>query len=349
MKTECPFCKQPYEIEAEHFDRHLQCSTCNRTFICSILTTPVLGTMYLDIETTADPTKSYAEISCIVWWCNQTWYSWVNGKNNPEEFLLFWRNAPQIVTFNGKAFDEPKICKQFETNPHRNHIDLFHEAKKQGLTGGLKEIGETFGFPRPAELDKVDGAIAVKLWKRFKFYGNTEALQNLLYYNAWDVALTYYLHCRFTAAQSEAIHNTIPFTLDANYMATVIPKPRQPSVPRKAVGKIHEFWEERKRNPITVISGVEICITGDLVRIDREDAEALIENLGGSAKKSATRTLDFLVVGNTGEFGRTGKMEQTEKNIAEGAHTKIIDEDEFWKIVEKTQPKNGVYFFNRRG
>jgi len=293
--------------------------------------------MYVDVETTAAPTKSYAEISTIVWWCDDEWHSWINGKDNPEEFILFWQHSSQVVTFNGKAFDEPKITSQFGVNPHFNHLDLMHEAKEHGLTGGLKKIGETCCFPRPPELDNVDGATAIKLWKRFQYDGADEALQNLLYYNAWDVALTYCLHCRCSSVQALPIHETIPFIFAPDYLASIMPKPRSPVVPQKRVGNIQEYWEKRRKNPVLDIRGAEVCITGNLARMEREDAEALIESLGGSAKKSATRTLDFLVVGDTGEFGRTSKITKAEENIVMGAQTRIIDEDEFWKIVEKTQ------------
>lgn len=37
-----------------------------------------------------------------------------------------------------------------------------------------------------------------------------------------------------------------------------------------------------------------------------------------------------------GEFGRTSKVVATERNIAK-EHTRIIDEDKFWQIVEKAK------------
>lgn len=344
MKIACPFCKQPYEIEADNLDRNLECSTCNRTFSCAIGTTPLIGTVYLDIELTESYTNPDAEISTIVWWCDQQWHSWVNGQNDPAEFLLFWQHARQIVTFNGRTFDIPWIIRQFRVDRHPNHVDLKPEAKKHGLTGGLKKIGEECKFPRPPELDGVDGEIAVKLWKRFRCNNVEEALQNLLYYNAWDVVLTYCLHCLCSAAQAAPIHNSIPFTLDPDYLASVMPEPKRPQTPRKKVGNIAEFWAERKRNPITTIRGAEVCITGNLInmKIDKEEAKALIEAHGGTYKTSASLTLDFLVVGDTGEFGRTGKIKNAEENIAKGAHTKIIVEADFQELISRTKEGQSI-------
>ncbi|RMD79627.1 MAG: hypothetical protein D6820_07980 [Lentisphaerae bacterium] len=261
-------------------------------------------------------------------------------RGDPEKFIVFWQHSPQIVTFNGKAFDEPWIVKQFGVHPHPNHLDLMHVARKHGLTGGLKKIGQVCGFPRPPELDGVDSKIAVKLWERFQRDRADEALQNLLYYNAWDVALTYFLHCRCMSAPSRAIHETIPFTLDSGYLASILPQPKKHASPRQGVGGIQEFWRARKNNPITLIRDAEVCITGELRRMGRKEAQALITAPGGIPRKSVTQRLDFLVVGDTGNYGKTGKIDQAEKNIAKGAHTRIIEEDEFWRIVEKTKSIN---------
>lgn len=337
MITHCPFCEEAHDIVADYLEQQLECSSCNNLFICQIVATPILGPMYLDIETTAAPSKSYAEISSIVWWCDNKWHSWVNGKDCPEKFIMYWTNTPQLITFNGKTFDEPKIINQFGVNPHPNHIDTLHKSKECGLKGGLKEISETCNFPRPPELDKVDGAVAIKLWKRF-LYDDAEAdLQNLLYYNAWDVVLTYSLHCHCKEEEPAPIHDTIPFTLNKELLAEVIPKPRKPPSPRRKVGKIQDFWAKRKADPATSFREAEVCFTRDLCRMERDDVEALIESLGGIVKKSATRTLDFLVVGSADDYGRTGKLDKAEENIAKGAHTKIMDEAEFWKMVKKTK------------
>ena len=47
--------------------------------------------------------------------------------------------------------------------------------------------------------------------------------------------------------------------------------------------------------------------------------------------------LDFLVVGDTGEYGRTGKISKAEEYIGRGAHTQIIREAEFFELVRQTK------------
>ena len=348
MNVFCPFCKQAYEVDATQLDQKIECSVCKRLFSCSIVATPLIGSMYVDIETTASPEDSSAVISSIVWWSDGEWHSWVNERDDAEQFLMYWRNAKEVITFCGKSFDEPRICKHFNVGRHPNHIDLHTEGKSLGISGGLKEIGAKLEFPRPQELANVDGATAIKLWKRYRFYGDDAALQNLLYYNAWDVALTYLLHMKLTNQTPQPIYESIPFQYDESNMISVLPKQSGPRRPRKLTGPIKEYWEERKKNPLTTLRGAEVCITGDLPGIEREDAEALIESLGGAAKKSVVRTLDFLVVGYMGgttgygsisasEPGGTGKMQQAKELIAEGAHTRMITVDEFAELVEKTK------------
>ena len=177
--------------------------------------------MYLNIESTDDPDKFDAKLSSIVWWCNAKWHSWVKGKNDPDEFLLFWKYAPKVITFNGKALDEPLLCRQFNVRPHNNHLELCKEAKKQGMSGGMKALGEVFGFPRAVGLEKVDAETKIKLWKEYEKNGSSTALGNLLYSSAWSVVLTSYLHSFFTKTKPEDIQNTIPFTLDLHHINAV--------------------------------------------------------------------------------------------------------------------------------
>ena len=169
MKSLCPFCSQPSEVTDEIFDRPVICSNCKKTFRVAIVATPLIGPVYLDIETTAAPDKSYAEISSIVWWCDGEWHSWVNGRDKADKFIMYWSSASEIITFNGKAFDEPKICNYFTLGRHPNHSDMFHESRHRGIAGGLKEISSSMGFPRPQDLEKVDGSAAVRLWRRYEF------------------------------------------------------------------------------------------------------------------------------------------------------------------------------------
>jgi len=217
MRTACPFCNEPYEIDNHHLERHLECYNCHNKFKCSLVAIPKLGPMYLNIASTADPIMPDAEISCIVWWCNKQWHSWVKGRDNPDEFIMFWRYAPCVVSFDGKSFNEPQLCRQFNVNPHKEHIGLRQMARHKGMSGGIKALGEVFELPRVVGLNNVDSEAAVKLWKLYEKETCDQTLGNLLYCCAWNVVLSYHLHCFFSKAESVSIQNSIPFTLDLHF------------------------------------------------------------------------------------------------------------------------------------
>ena len=333
MKILCPFCNQKHEIQEDLLCTKIQCENCNQYFICKI--EPIVDIMFFDIETTSIYRKN-PKITTIVYFANNQWHHWINGKSNDEKFLHFWNNAGQVVSFNGKAFDEYHICKHFNVNKKSNHIDLMHELKKYNLSGGLKNISNELKLPRPKELDNVDGEIAVKLWKIYIAKGNQDALEYLLYYNAWDVVLTYMLYESVIMKREYGfISESIPYEIPQSNLDDILLISTRTF--RKPTGKIKEYWKKRKKAPLVTLNTAEICFTGELNKIDKDEAIKIAEGLGAINKKSAVRKLDFLVIGDTGKYGITRKQETAENNIANGAHTRILNEDEFWKLVEDSQ------------
>lgn len=222
MNTNCPYCREPYEIDNDHLNRKLECFNCHNKFEVQLVAAPRLDTMYLDVESTGNPAEPDAEISGLVWWCNGKWNSWVKGVDDPGIFLVFWKHAPWVVTFDGKALYEPMLCRQFNVSPHPNHVVLRESARKQGLSGGLKALAEVFGFPRAVGLENVNEETAARLWERLTATGETRALESLRYCGAWNVVLTYHLHCFFKKKDPVPMHNSIPYTLDAYYINSIL-------------------------------------------------------------------------------------------------------------------------------
>jgi uncharacterized protein len=87
-----------------------------------------------------------------------------------------------IITFNGGAFDLPKMKKQLKIQPPP-HIDLKPLCVNINLKGGLKEIEKTLNLNRPSNLY----GNPVTLWKAFHASGDKEYLDLLLEYNREDV------------------------------------------------------------------------------------------------------------------------------------------------------------------
>ncbi len=88
-----------------------------------------------------------------------------------------------LVTFNGGAFDLPKLRKQFNIQFNGPHIDLKPLCVKLGLKGGLKVVEELLGLQRPQNLR----GNPVDLWKAFHASGDREYLELLVEYNKEDI------------------------------------------------------------------------------------------------------------------------------------------------------------------
>jgi uncharacterized protein YprB with RNaseH-like and TPR domain len=92
-----------------------------------------------------------------------------------------------IYTYNGRRFDLPFIHHHLGVNLEEmyEHCDLMFQCWKNNLRGGLKGVERQLGIQR--ENTEVDGREAIRLWNRYLFSGDMEALDTLLKYNMEDV------------------------------------------------------------------------------------------------------------------------------------------------------------------
>ena len=88
-----------------------------------------------------------------------------------------------IITFNGGAFDLPKLKNQLNININMPNIDLKPLCVNLGLKGGLKEVEKILKLNRPSHLY----GNPVDLWKSFHASGDREYLDLLLEYNREDI------------------------------------------------------------------------------------------------------------------------------------------------------------------
>ena len=108
----------------------------------------------------------------------------VQGANLEKSFLeKELKKYKLLVTFNGAAFDLPRLQKQFGISFAVPHIDLKPLCVKLDMKGGLKEIEKQLNLKRPAHLY----GNPVELWKAFHASGDREYLELLLDYNREDV------------------------------------------------------------------------------------------------------------------------------------------------------------------
>ena len=167
--------------------------------------------MYLDIETTGlSPSKN--QVTTIVWWsAEHGWGHWVAGVHPPAHFQQAWQASTQLITYNGKRFDEPFLEQHLGVAKHRQHLDLCQEGHRRGLKGGLKKICDHLQIRSPAYLNEVGGRDAVLFWQRYQRTQDAKWLQRLLHYNAWDVVMTYRLHQVLLGQSPAAIEVAMPF------------------------------------------------------------------------------------------------------------------------------------------
>ena len=138
---------------------------------------------FLDIETTG--LNRDARISMIGVHSGGAYRAYVRGRDL-HEFIGAWEKASVLITFNGIRFDVPFILREFGLTRHPPHIDLLHEARAHGLTGGLKAIEARLGITREGQ-ECGDGLAAVRLWQAYERAGDAESLGSLQAYNRKDV------------------------------------------------------------------------------------------------------------------------------------------------------------------
>jgi len=99
----------------------------------------------------------------------------------------------EILTYNGARFDLPVIRQavKLDLNKYFDCRDLMYACWRRNLYGGLKRVEEILGIDRISK--GIDGMEAMRLWERFRRYGDEGALEALLEYNREDVVNLYHL------------------------------------------------------------------------------------------------------------------------------------------------------------
>ena len=95
-----------------------------------------------------------------------------------------FRDAPLVVSFNGKQFDVPFLEDNFDVSVDAPHLDLMYPCRRVDLTGGLKSIEAAVGIDR--DRPDLSGRDAVRLWYRYARDGDDDALDTLVSYNRDD-------------------------------------------------------------------------------------------------------------------------------------------------------------------
>jgi hypothetical protein len=272
-----------------------------------------MRTLFLDIETTGLSRYS-DDVTSIVWHYDGEWHNWVNGVDSHILFERHWKESEELVTYNGKCFDEPFICKKFELFKHPKHLDLRFYLARLGLKGGLKLICQQLELKRSMDLADIDGRDAVTFWKRYQ-KGDQKALDALIYYNAWDVLLLKMIYTKYVSPSFIAVDP--PYTHDKGWLRDYI---------SGKTDKLPESWtspfsEDKtaslvKLNTLTQVVnkdgpsyGDVICFTGSLVdskknKITRSQARNLANRNGFVWTEEVVEGCTHLVTGDISSTSR---------------------------------------------
>jgi len=107
----------------------------------------------------------------------------VKGVNlSVQELERELKKYKMTITFNGGAFDLPKLRK-LGVRFKQVHLDLKPLCVNLGLKGGLKEVEKMLDLRRPEHLY----GNPIELWKAFHASGDKEYLELLIDYNREDI------------------------------------------------------------------------------------------------------------------------------------------------------------------
>jgi uncharacterized protein YprB with RNaseH-like and TPR domain len=138
---------------------------------------------FFDIETTGLD-KRASDVTTVSVHRGSDTTTLVQGSDLTADRLRDLLDAPLVVSFNGKRFDQPFLEHNFDLELDAPHLDAMYTCRKLDLTGGLKEIEADLGIDRGGV--DVDGREAVRLWRRYERENDEAALDRLVEYNRLD-------------------------------------------------------------------------------------------------------------------------------------------------------------------
>lgn len=141
---------------------------------------------YLDIET--DGLSRDALVTVVTVHSGKRTVTLTEGIDLSAETLSDALDGTKLlVSFNGSCFDVPVLKNSFpEVDWDIPQFDLRFASRKLGYRGGLKPLEISLGIERPEDIDGMDGADAVRLWKQWERHGDRDALSILTEYNRAD-------------------------------------------------------------------------------------------------------------------------------------------------------------------
>ncbi|WP_336025406.1 ribonuclease H-like domain-containing protein [Halobellus salinisoli] len=140
--------------------------------------------LFFDIETTGLDSRR-EDVTTVSFTRGGDTSTLIRGEDLTDEALRErFRDAPLVVSFNGKQFDVPFLEDNFDVSIDAPHLDLMFPCRRIDLTGGLKSIEQEVGIDR--DRPDLSGRDAVRLWYQYERDGDDDALDTLVSYNRDD-------------------------------------------------------------------------------------------------------------------------------------------------------------------
>ena len=145
--------------------------------------------IYLDIETYGARRDQQISIICLA---DSEHTMLLNAQHTSRETLLsLLANYDAIVTYNGSAYDLPRIEHHYQIRLDHARIDLRHLLARLGHRGGLKRIETHYGIQRDQYLRAGDPLL---LWRHYQASHDDHYLEILSDYIRADTESLIQLH-----------------------------------------------------------------------------------------------------------------------------------------------------------
>lgn len=160
---------------------------------------------YLDIETSFSGRISVIGIYCP----DNGTVQLVGGGVTDLNLYRALEGITTICTYNGTCFDLPVIRRTLRVDLRNDfrHYDLMYACRKRGLRGGLKKVELQLGIIRSTA--GMSGWDAPRLWQRYEYADDRQALEILLRYNRDDVIHLPRVHAYIDVLPEEPVNDAV--------------------------------------------------------------------------------------------------------------------------------------------
>lgn len=272
------------------------------------------------------PTHHFGKVNTQIH--GMTYESVKNAKTFPEIFpyISVYIESTRVIAAHNANFDMNVLndCLEYYhlQKPNFVYIDTmnFPSPVKHSRGSSLMDCANYFGIDIPSHHNPLcDAEVCAKIVIESIKHSDANSLaEYVLYYP--EVKRQYF-------SELSVFHSF--YSVEKRRYVEKLPDRISPS----AVNTTNTTFDEK--HPLYK----KLCVlTGELHSLSRRDAMQRIVDVGGIVRSSVSSKTDYLIVGDqdkeiVGEDGLSTKQEKAYSLISSGKNIKIINEDEFLKLL----------------